>query len=76
MHYLVFGEWLQPETRDFRLAIDPDSQPECAQSAVGVDVEFAVTIESGVVLLADAQDGINHRAIKRKPYHAAMGVAA
>jgi len=76
VRYLIIGERIEPETRNFRAAINPDAQPERAQSPVGVNVELAVTIEPRVVLLTDPQDGINHRAVERNPHHAPVSVAS
>src|ERR1700687_2529271 len=63
------------EARNFGRAIDADSKPEGAKSAVRIDVEIFVTIQARVELLADSQDRLERRGIKRNPHHAAGGVA-
>src|ERR1700687_6160478 len=65
----------QREARNFGRAIDADSEPEGAKTAVRIDVEIFVTVQARVELLADSQDRFERRTIKRNPHDAAVSVA-
>ena len=71
----AFGQRSQAEARNFGAAIDADAHPECAEAAVGIDVEIFVAIQARIILLADAKDRAERRSIKRDPHDAAVSVA-
>src|SRR5258707_4238390 len=70
----IIEERRQREARDFGRAIDSDSKPKGAEAAIRVDVEIFVTVQARVELLADSQDRLERRTIKRNPHDAAVRV--